>query len=228
MNYLLFLIVLIVLYLLFREEDEGSESRAGLEHKLLAAEAKSERLEAARVQLHTENSQLKATTEALAEEKKALDKKVLQQATDLEATEARVKELEEALAAAEKGGAKADEGEGETASSEQEEVVVVEPEPGPEVEPEPEPEVPAEPDDLRRIEGIGPKFASLLNENGVMTFAQLAALKPEKISEFLASSGAKRLADPASWPDQAALAAKGDWEGLEALQEKLKGGRYVD
>jgi hypothetical protein len=36
-----------------------------------------------------------------------------------------------------------------------------------------------------------------------------------------------RLAHPATWPEQAALAATGEWEALEALQAKLKGGRRV-
>jgi hypothetical protein len=34
-----------------------------------------------------------------------------------------------------------------------------------------------------------------------------------------------RLADPTTWPEQAGIAAKGDWEALEQLQAMLKGGR---
>jgi hypothetical protein len=34
-----------------------------------------------------------------------------------------------------------------------------------------------------------------------------------------------RLADPVAWREQAALAATGEWEALEALQGTLKGGR---
>ena len=33
-----------------------------------------------------------------------------------------------------------------------------------------------------------------------------------------------RLAKPDHWPEQAALAASGDWEAFEALQAELKGG----
>jgi hypothetical protein len=33
--------------------------------------------------------------------------------------------------------------------------------------------------------------------------------------------------DPKGWISQAKLAAKGDWDGLEKMQEKLKGGRKV-
>ena len=34
----------------------------------------------------------------------------------------------------------------------------------------------SKPDDLKRIRGVGPKLERLLNENGIMTFAQIAAL----------------------------------------------------
>jgi hypothetical protein len=34
-----------------------------------------------------------------------------------------------------------------------------------------------------------------------------------------------RIADPASWPEQAALAADGRWAELRALQDRLVAGR---
>jgi hypothetical protein len=34
-----------------------------------------------------------------------------------------------------------------------------------------------------------------------------------------------RLANPTTWPDQAGLAAAGEWDRLKALQDGLKGGR---
>ncbi len=42
----------------------------------------------------------------------------------------------------------------------------------------PAPEAPAKPDDLTKISGIGPKTAALLQEQGLQTFAQLAAATP--------------------------------------------------
>ena len=36
---------------------------------------------------------------------------------------------------------------------------------------------PVEPDELRKIEGIGPKIAEILNEHGILTFEQLAETK---------------------------------------------------
>ena len=89
------------------------------------------------------------------------------------------------------------------------------------------PEPPVEPDDLKRIEGIGPKLSSVLQEAGVMTYAQLAAASPDQLEQILEASDPRllRLAKPASWPEQAALAATGEWEALEALQGTLKHGR---
>lgn len=80
------------------------------------------------------------------------------------------------------------------------------------------------PDDLTRIEGIGPKISSVLNAAGIVTFAQLAAAEFEDL-ERIVEEGGVRLAFPESWSEQAALAAEGEWEELEALQKDLKGGR---
>ena len=49
----------------------------------------------------------------------------------------------------------------------------------------PEPVVPVVPDDLKIVEGIGPKIEGLLNNEGIFTFAQLAATAPERIKEIL-------------------------------------------
>lgn len=85
---------------------------------------------------------------------------------------------------------------------------------------------PQVPDDLVVIEGIGPKISSVLQANGIMTFAQLAATQVGTLQEILQKEGL-RLADPTTWPEQARLAAAGDWDGLNALTAKLKGGRQV-
>jgi hypothetical protein len=46
------------------------------------------------------------------------------------------------------------------------------------------------------------------------------------LREILAGAGRRfRLADPTTWPEQAALGAKGLWDDLAALQTRLKGGR---
>jgi predicted flap endonuclease-1-like 5' DNA nuclease len=87
---------------------------------------------------------------------------------------------------------------------------------------EDEPEA-IEPDDLKRIEGIGPKISNVLQEAGITNFTQLAKTDVVKIEEYLrdASIGA----NPDTWPEQAGYAAKGDWEALESFQKELSGGR---
>jgi len=81
-------------------------------------------------------------------------------------------------------------------------------------------------DDLRKIEGIGPKIATLLNEAGITTFKELAKTKNKKLVEILEAAGKRyRMHDPSTRPEQAKLAADGKWEQLETLQKELKGGR---
>ncbi|HEU5102095.1 MAG TPA: helix-hairpin-helix domain-containing protein [Roseiflexaceae bacterium] len=80
-------------------------------------------------------------------------------------------------------------------------------------------------DNLELIEGIGPKIAAVLNAAGIVTFADLAATDVDRLSEILQQESNLRLADPGTWPEQAALAAAGKWDEFEALTEKLKGGR---
>lgn len=84
-----------------------------------------------------------------------------------------------------------------------------------------------EPDDLKRIEGIGPKMSSVLQEAGITTFAQLAEADVSHLEQILEEADPRllRLANPATWTEQAALAAAGEWEALEALQNELKGSR---
>lgn len=80
-------------------------------------------------------------------------------------------------------------------------------------------------DDLTRIEGIGPRIATLLKEAGITGFAALAAAHAEQLAAVLAAAGPRfRLAQPASWPQQAALLAAGDEAGFAALAAELKGG----
>jgi ribosomal protein L30 len=83
---------------------------------------------------------------------------------------------------------------------------------------------PAKQDDLTILEGIGPKIASVLQAAGITTFAQLAATDVARLEEILQSADL-RLADPGTWPEQAALAAAGKQEELQQLMGQLKGGR---
>jgi predicted flap endonuclease-1-like 5' DNA nuclease len=81
-------------------------------------------------------------------------------------------------------------------------------------------------DDLKKIEGIGPKIENLLNEAGIRTFRTLAATSTERLRQILASAGKRfRLADPTTWPRQAEMAAEGRWDELNDYQDALQGGR---
>lgn len=81
-------------------------------------------------------------------------------------------------------------------------------------------------DDLKIIEGIGPKISSVLQLAGINTFEQLARCQVAQLEQILKDAGI-RLANPATWPEQARLAASGDWSGLAELKNQLKGGRKV-
>ena len=81
-------------------------------------------------------------------------------------------------------------------------------------------------DDLKKIEGIGPKAAEALVNAGIDTFAKLAKADPANIKEILvaASSRLSHL-EPGSWPEQSQLAADGKWDVLKELQDRLDGGK---
>jgi len=80
--------------------------------------------------------------------------------------------------------------------------------------------------DLKAIEGIGPKTAELLTSSGIDTWEALANSSVDKIQGILDQAGAKfKLADPGSWPRQARLAADGKFDELTALQDELDGGK---
>lgn len=83
-------------------------------------------------------------------------------------------------------------------------------------------------DDLKMVEGIGPKIEALLNEAGIFTWNDLATAALEKVQEVLDNAGsAYNIHNPATWAKQAELADAGQWEELEAYQDRLKGGRDV-
>ncbi|GAA4116234.1 50S ribosomal protein L21 [Aquimarina addita] len=80
----------------------------------------------------------------------------------------------------------------------------------------------AKADDLKKIEGIGPKIAETLNSNGIVTFADLSKADPKQIAEFIKDVRGNHVPD--TWPAQAQLAADGKWDELKEWQDKLDGG----
>lgn len=96
---------------------------------------------------------------------------------------------------------------------------------GPGSEPTPTPAIAAEPagaDDLTRMKGVGPKLAQRLNEAGVTSFAQLAALTPAGAEALDAQLGDFRgRIHRDRWIEQASFLARGDTAGYEAQFGKL-------
>jgi predicted flap endonuclease-1-like 5' DNA nuclease len=81
-------------------------------------------------------------------------------------------------------------------------------------------------DDLKIVEGIGPKIAELLHAAGITTWQQLSEASPERIREILDAGGPEfNIHDPGSWPEQAGLAARGDWDALKKFQDELLAGK---
>ncbi len=83
----------------------------------------------------------------------------------------------------------------------------------------------AKSDDLTKIEGIGPKAAEAIVSAGIISYADLAVAKSDKIKEII-TEASSRMAhlDPTSWPKQAKMAADGKWDELKEWQENTKGG----
>ncbi len=81
-------------------------------------------------------------------------------------------------------------------------------------------------DDLKAIEGIGPKIEGLLKENGISTWENLSHTSAENLRNILEKAGPRfQLAEPSTWPKQAMLASEGRWEELMNYQDALNGGK---
>ena len=81
-------------------------------------------------------------------------------------------------------------------------------------------------DDLKIVEGIGPKIETLLKEGGISTWAELAAASEDRLKEILDAAGPRyQIHDPSTWPAQSKFAAEGKWDELKEYQEVLIGGR---
>ena len=80
-------------------------------------------------------------------------------------------------------------------------------------------------DDLKKIEGIGPKIQELLGKAGINTFKDLSEHKRDFLKSLLDEGGPQyRVHEPESWPQQAKQASEGKWEDLKKLQTELIGG----
>ena len=85
---------------------------------------------------------------------------------------------------------------------------------------------PNNPEDLKIVEGIGPKIEQILKAAGINTWKDLAETEPDKLRTLLDQAGDRfRMHDPSTWPQQAQLAANSQWEMLKEYQDFLVGGR---
>jgi len=84
-------------------------------------------------------------------------------------------------------------------------------------------------DDLKIVEGIGPKIEQLLKAAGINTWDQLAASEPTVLKSILDAAGPRfKMHNPETWAEQARMADKGEWAELDKYQQYLVGGNIPD
>lgn len=83
-----------------------------------------------------------------------------------------------------------------------------------------------DPEDLKVVEGIGPKIEEVLKQAGINDWAALAKTDATRLREILDQAGPRfKMHDPETWPAQARLAETGEWTILKEYQDELIGGR---
>ncbi len=83
-------------------------------------------------------------------------------------------------------------------------------------------------DDLKMIEGIGPKIEEVLNKNGISSFKDLRKSNRDTIKSYLDNAGNRfKMHEPKSWPHQAGMAERSEWEALKIYQEFMSSGREI-
>lgn len=81
-------------------------------------------------------------------------------------------------------------------------------------------------DDLKVVEGIGPKIEEILKNAGIYSYVSLATTTPDAVKTILLAAGDRfKMHDPGTWPTQSSLAAQGRWVELNTLKEELDGGK---
>jgi predicted flap endonuclease-1-like 5' DNA nuclease len=81
-------------------------------------------------------------------------------------------------------------------------------------------------DDLKIVEGIGPKIEELYHAAGINTWYALSQTSKEKSLQILHAAGERfAMHDPTTWAKQAEMAYNGKWQELKDWQDKLDGGR---
>jgi predicted flap endonuclease-1-like 5' DNA nuclease len=82
--------------------------------------------------------------------------------------------------------------------------------------------------DLKIIEGIGPKISAVLINAGIDTWQKVADMQAEDLKKILLAAGNRfKIHDPSTWPQQAEFAANGNWTKLKEYQDYLVGGKDI-
>ncbi len=82
-------------------------------------------------------------------------------------------------------------------------------------------------DDLKIIEGIGPKIEQLFHSFGIKTWKALSEIPVAKCQEILDSGGERyKIHDPSSWPMQARMCYENKWAELVRWQDEHKSGKF--
>lgn len=80
--------------------------------------------------------------------------------------------------------------------------------------------------DLKIIEGIGPKIEELFKTSGILSWKALSEMSVDRCKEILTKAGERfQMHDPGTWPRQAKLAYEGKWQELKDWQDILDGGK---
>lgn len=81
-------------------------------------------------------------------------------------------------------------------------------------------------DDLKIVEGIGPKIEELFHGAGIKTWKALGSISVEKCQQILDAAGERYVIhNPGTWPQQSQMAYEGKWSELKAWQDSLDGGK---
>lgn len=81
-------------------------------------------------------------------------------------------------------------------------------------------------DDLKLVEGIGPKIEELFHAAGIKTWKALSETSLERCREILDGGGEHyQIHDPGTWPKQCEMMYKGLWQELKEWQDILDGGK---
>jgi predicted flap endonuclease-1-like 5' DNA nuclease len=75
----------------------------------------------------------------------------------------------------------------------------------------------AEPDDLTKISGIGPKASEVLVAVGIVSYADLAGTSEPKLRQVFSDAHTAAPRNIGTWAMQASFAEHGDWAGLKSF-----------